>query len=117
MKEDRLGNKTRLQHIVLALDEIRGYTKEVSFEDFSKNSMMLNATLRQMEIIGEASNRLSADMLESNPQVEWAKIVGLRNLIIHEYFAVDADIVWKIIHNNLPVFEAQIQAILKNYVE
>ena len=50
---------------------------------------MFNATLRQLEIIGEASNRISSQILDNNPDIPWARIIGLRNLVIHEYFGVD----------------------------
>lgn len=112
MKKDRLGDKARAQHILLAIQEIKNYTKDVDFEGFSQNSMMLQATIRQLEIIGEASNRLTEELLQANPQVEWAKIVGMRNMLIHEYFSVNPLIIWEIIQNNIPVFEQQIADIL-----
>lgn len=57
--QDRLGDKLRLQHIIDAINEIELYTKDATAESFAANSMMFNATLRQLEIIGEASNKLS----------------------------------------------------------
>ena len=64
--------------------------------------MMFNAALRQLEIIGEASNRLSEDLLNANPSIPWAKIIGLRNLVIHEYFGIDDLTIWNVIKINLP---------------
>jgi len=62
MKEDKLGNEARLKHIRQAIAEIVTYTQNVLFEDFAKNSMMLQACIRQLEIIGEASNRVSKEV-------------------------------------------------------
>lgn len=63
---------------------------------------MFNATLRQLEIIGEASNRLSSLIVENNPDIPWARIIGLRNLVINEYFGIDDFTIWNVIKINLP---------------
>ena len=76
--------------------------QDSDLETFVNNSMMFNAALRQLEIIGEASNRLSEDLLNANPSIPWAKIIGLRNLVIHEYFGIDDLTIWNVIKINLP---------------
>jgi uncharacterized protein with HEPN domain len=81
---DRLGDKVRLQHILDAIQQIESYTDGVDFSIFSSNQMMFDAKLRQLEIIGEASNRLSEALMGNNPDVPWARIIGLRNMIIHQ---------------------------------
>ncbi|TRX40359.1 HepT-like ribonuclease domain-containing protein [Flavobacterium restrictum] len=105
---DKLGNKVRLFHIIDAINEIENYIKDYSLETFVANSMMFNATLRQLEIIGEASNRLSEDLLNENPTIPWARIIGLRNLVIHEYFGVDDLTIWNVIKVNLPVLKEKV---------
>lgn len=65
--QDRLGNKIRLLHIIDAINEIENYIQDSDLKTFTGNSMMFNATLRQLEIIGEASNRLSEEILNENP--------------------------------------------------
>lgn len=109
---DRLGDKIRLQHIADAIAEIRNYTKEVAFEEFSSNSMMRNACIRQLEIIGEASSRISEETKNTYKEVAWRQIISLRNLLIHEYFGVDENVVWDIINVNLPELENQILQII-----
>ena len=109
---DRFGDKVRLQHIVEAINEIDAYIQDTSQEDFVKNSMMFNATLRQLEIIGEASNRLSNDVVNKTPDIPWARIIGLRNLVIHEYFGVDDFTIWNVIKINLPDLKRKILAFL-----
>jgi len=111
--QDKLGDKIRLQHILDAINEIETYTKEVTLEEFASNSMMFNATLRQLEIIGEASNRLSNKLISDNDDVAWARIIGLRNLVIHEYFGIDDIAIWNIIKINIPAFKTKVIEIEK----
>lgn len=100
--QDSLGDKVRLLHIVDAINEIESYIQGVDFDSFVKNSMMFNASLRQLEVIGEASNRLSDKLLNDNSTIPWARIIGLRNLVIHEYFGIDDLTIWNVITINLP---------------
>lgn len=74
--------------------------------------MMFNATLRQLEIIGEASNRLSEDLLNENPTIPWARIIGLRNLVIHEYFGIDDITIWNVIKINLPDLKEKVTLLI-----
>ncbi len=106
--QDRLGDKIRLQHIIDAICEIEAYTKDETQDTFSSNSMMFNATIRQLEIIGEASNKLSEKLISEHTDIAWARIIGLRNLIIHEYFGIDDLAIWNIIKINIPVFKDRI---------
>ena len=110
---DRLGDKIRLQHILDAIEQIEIYTDGIDFEHFASNQMMFDATLRQLEVIGEASNRLSDELIQSNNDVYWARIVGLRNLVIHEYFGIDDLTIWNVLKLNLPEFKEKIQLIIK----
>ena len=103
--QDKLGDKIRVKHILQAISEIESYIASADREIFSANSMMLNATLRQLEIIGEASNKLSLDFIQSTSSIPWAKIIGLRNFIIHEYFGIDDYAIWNIITINLPLLK------------
>jgi uncharacterized protein with HEPN domain len=106
--QDRLGDKIRLLHILDAIGEIEVYTEGVDIDAFINNSMMFNATLRQLEIIGEASNRLSESILINNPEIPWARIIGLRNLVIHEYFGIDDFTIWNVIKINLPDLKSRV---------
>jgi len=71
------------------------------------------ACVKQLEIIGEAANYLSDELKHEHNEIEWRKIVGLRNTLIHEYFSIDNDIVWQIIINQLPKLKGEITKILK----
>ncbi|AWH86664.1 DUF86 domain-containing protein [Flavobacterium album] len=109
----KLGDLARLQHIYDAINEIENYLNSTNFEDFSANSMMLFACIKQLEIIGEASNHLSDDIKAEYNSVEWRQIVGLRNIFVHEYFGIDNHIVWDVITNDLPHFKHSIELILE----
>ena len=98
----KISNTVRLLHILDAIAEIEYYIQGADKDTFINNSMMFNATLHQLEIIGEAANGLSDDFVMDHPDVPWARIIGLRNLIVHEYFGVDDQTIWSIVTINLP---------------
>ena len=87
--------------------------KDSDLNDFVNNSMMFNASLRQLEIIGEASNRLSENILNKNTTIPWARIIGLRNLVIHEYFGIDDFTIWNVIKINLPSLKSEIALLIQ----
>jgi len=74
----------------------------MSFEDFSQDQKSIDAVARNLEIMGEAANRLPDEYKEKHSDIEWYKIVGLRHRIVHEYFGVDLQIIWQILHKDLP---------------
>jgi uncharacterized protein with HEPN domain len=110
---DRLGDKVRLQHILDAIGEIENYIENVDFDTFSTNSMMFNATVRQLEIIGEAANRLNDELQTAYSEIPWRQIIGLRNMVIHEYFGIDKVLVWEVVTNNLPDLKNKISRIFE----
>lgn len=112
---DRLGDEIRLLHIIDAINEIENYVQDIELKEFVENSMMFNATLRQLEIIGEASNRLSEELLNNSPSIPWTRIIGLRNLVIHEYFGIDDFTIWNVIKINLPVLKSEITVLLTRF--
>ncbi len=106
------GDKIRLQHILDAILEIESYLIDVNFESFLENSMMKFACIKQMEIIGEATNHISEDVKVKFSTVEWRQIIGMRNVFVHEYFGVDSSIVWQIIIGDIPELKERIVEIL-----
>ncbi len=85
-----------------AIVRIESYIEGMSFEDFTQDQKSIDAVARNLEIMGEAANRLPDDFKESHSDIEWYKIVGLRHRIVHEYFGVDLQIIWQILHKDLP---------------
>jgi uncharacterized protein with HEPN domain len=112
---ERIGDKIRLKHIFDAITEIEKYLLNVDFDEFMNNSMMRFACIKQMEIIGEASNHVSDDIKSNFSEIEWAQITGMRNVFVHEYFGVDSNLVWQIIKNDLPNLKDNIKKILKSF--
>jgi uncharacterized protein with HEPN domain len=98
----KLGDKVRLQHILDAINEVEIYLKNVTYEQFLENSEKRFATIKQIEIIGEACNALSDELKIQHPVIPWKSITGFRNISIHEYFGVNLHLVWEIAKNDLP---------------
>lgn len=109
-----LGDKVRLKHILDAIEEIEKYLLEVSFPIFIENSMMRFACIKQMEIIGEASNHISEELKSKFTDIAWGQIVGMRNVFAHEYFGIDSSIVWEIIKKDIPELKLKINHILES---
>lgn len=110
----KLGDKVRLQHILDSILEIESYINSSEYSNFSENSMMKFATIKQLEIIGEASNHLSDEIKLKFSDVEWTQIVGMRNIFVHEYFGIDSNIVWEIIKSDLPKLKEKIIVIINS---
>lgn len=103
-----LGDKARLQHIVSAIEEIETYTAGFSYPQFESNSMMQFACVKQLEIVGEAANHVSQHLKNQHTEIQWREITDLRNILVHEYFGIDARIVWSIIQNDLKEIKPKI---------
>lgn len=82
---------------------ITQFVKDISFEEFCNDRKTYSAVIREFEIIGEAVGKLPDEIKQRHSDVEWQDIKDFRNMLIHEYFGVDLDIVWKIIQDDLPV--------------
>ena len=107
-----LGDEIRLKHILDAVSEIENYLTGVDFEVFLLNSMMRFACIKQMEIIGEASNHLSEQLKVNFTEIEWNQIIGMRKVFVHEYFGIDSKIVWEIIKQDIPELKEKLRKIL-----
>jgi len=105
----KIGDKQRLAHILDAVSEIEKYTANVTLKEFLENSMMRFASIKQIEIIGEAGNYITAETKLLFTDIEWKQIVGMRHILIHEYFGVDAYLVWQVIINDIPPLKKAIQ--------
>ena len=110
--QGKLGDRIRVEHILDAINEIETYLVNTEFDDFMENSMMRFACIKQMEIIGEASNHISNEIKSKFTQIEWAQINGMRNVFVHEYFGIDANLVWEIIKNDIPALKEKIIEVL-----
>jgi len=107
VKDDRVY----LQHIRDALDDIEAYTS-AGREAFFAERMRQDATLRKLQVIGEAVKKLSEDTKSRQPQVPWKQIAGIRDKVIHEYFGINLEIVWGVVTSDLPSLRRAIRDLL-----
>ncbi len=85
-----------IEDIIESGNKIIDYTNNLSFEEFTKDSKTIDAVIRNFEIIGEAANRLPENFKDNYSQIDWHRIRGFRNRIVHDYFGIDYAIVWEI---------------------
>ncbi|MFN2379590.1 MAG: DUF86 domain-containing protein [Bacteroidales bacterium] len=91
MKDDRVY----IEHIQASINKIALYILGMDRKAFSSDTLVQDAVVRQLEIIGEATKRISKKLKEENPQVPWSDMAGMRDVLIHDYIDVDHDIVWR----------------------
>lgn len=103
-----------LDDMLQSAQKIRRYTEGLDFESFLSDDKTIDAVVRNFEIIGEAANRVPPDFRNNNPEIEWKRIRGFRNRIVHEYFGVDYEIVWEIIDTYLDELIDWLETILGN---
>ncbi len=113
---DKFGDKIRLQHILDAIESINGYVTNTDYIAFSAHPMMQDACIRQLQVIGEACSKISPAIRGQNPKVPWQQIIGLRIIVIHEYFGVDDVVIWDVIQKDLPELKHQVDA-MRNSLE
>lgn len=106
--EDRI----RLLHMIEAAEAAIEFAAGSSRAELERDRKTLFAVIRCVEIIGEAAAKLSAETREAAPDVPWSAIVGMRNRLVHAYFDVDTDVVWKTVTAELPALKDRLQALL-----
>lgn len=94
-----------VRHILDAIKQIEEYTGGVDRERFGENRMLQDATIRQIEIVGEASRHLSESFRRRVSDVPWRAVIGMRNRIAHDYLNIDIDVVWDVVQSDLPVLK------------
>lgn len=102
-----------MSDIVESINRIHTYIQGVDYDSFSSNQMLMDAVIRNLEVIGEASKNLPEEIRVQYPMAPWRKMIGLRNILIHEYFGVDSEIVWQIITVNLSETKQVIEQIIE----
>ncbi|MEZ0540615.1 HepT-like ribonuclease domain-containing protein [Fibrella arboris] len=109
-----IPDKARLLHILEAIDYIDQFLVDKTKQDLYDNALLRFAIERQLEIIGEATNHLSALLKEQYPSIDWRKVAAFRNFIVHEYFGVDLDLVWSITQSNIPPLKLTVERMLSS---
>jgi len=100
-----------IEHILDCIRKIKEFTGGLSLKDFSVNELVQDAVIRNIEIIGEASKKISSDTKQIRYEIPWKEITGMRDKLIHDYLGVDVEVVWRTITEDIPALEKQIKGI------
>ena len=102
-----------LEDMLTSMKRIEEYIGDMEFRKFKMNYMIVDAIIRNFEIIGEASKNVPTEIKNKYPEIPWKKMYGLRNLIAHEYFGIDYEMIWEISKNNLPQNSIDLREIIE----
>ncbi len=113
MKKDPL---IFLQHVLDSIGDIEQFSKGLSKKGFLTNNLIQSAIVRKVEVIGEAIKHVPFSFRKKYPEVEWKKIAGTRDKLIHQYFGIDFDLLWDIVKKELPKLKKQVKEIIEKEV-
>ena len=107
-----------LAHIRESIELIEKYVQNKKKDEFLKTNILQDSIIRRLEIIGEAVKNITDNLKEQYSNIEWKKISGMRDILIHQYFGIDLDLTWEVIKKDIPILKKQILRILdKNHDE
>ena len=106
-------DKHYLADITEAIGRIISYTKDLTYEEFVNRTMVQDAVLRNLQVIGEATEKVSPSLCNANSDIPWREMAGTRDKIVHEYFGINYRIVWEVAHRDLPQILPQLEVILQ----
>ncbi len=107
-----LRDPGRLEHILTCIDNVQDFVARKNFDDMSSDKMLFYAVVKNIEIIGEAANCITKELRQRHSEVEWAVIIGMRHVLVHDYYNIDPKTAWKTATKDLPALRPQIAAIL-----
>ncbi|MGH2575321.1 MAG: HepT-like ribonuclease domain-containing protein [Ignavibacteria bacterium] len=108
----RNDDRIRIQHIIDACNEISTFIKGITRQELDEDRKLVLAIIKEIEIIGEAANKISNESKESYPDIPWADIIGMRNHLIHSYFDIDTEVVWTTALKDIPELLSILQRII-----
>ena len=105
------NDQVYLEHILEAISKIENFVNGLTKFDFDKNVLIQDAVIRNFEIIGEATKRISKQFTQSHPEIPWQDMASMRDKLIHDYLDVDLDVVWKTVEVDIPLLRKIISSI------
>ncbi len=113
MKKENRSDKMFIEDLLTAISRIAEYIEGYNFDQFKQDYKTVDAVIRNFEIIGETSKKISDKIKDGNPEIPWQEMYYLRNRVMHEYFGIDYEIIWDVARNYLPENKRQIEKILR----
>ena len=101
-----------LDDVLEAIGNIEAFTAGLDYDGFVRDTKTVHAVIRDLEVVGEAVKKLPDDVRARRPDIEWKRIAGLRDVLIHDYFGIDHEIIWDVVQNKLPPLRSAIQDLL-----
>jgi uncharacterized protein with HEPN domain len=109
-----MDDRAFLLHIRDALHEVRLFVEGTGYEGFLEDRMMQNAVMRSIEVVGEAARLVSPEFRDAHPDVPWRLMGDFRNKLIHDYFALDLEVIWNTATEDAPMLLAQIEGLVED---
>ena len=94
-----------INHILYCIDKIKAYTKGLDYDHFAQNDLIIDAVIRNFEIIGEASKMISENFKQTYYEIPWKEMAGMRDKLIHDYLGVDTGVIWETVQQDIPQLE------------
>ena len=107
-----LNDKSRLEHIWDAILTIEEYVVGKEYGDIVKNKILRHAVTWNIQVIGEASKKLSKEFISAHPDTNWRGVIGMRHVLVHDYYQIDEEGIWNVITEDLPILKTQIEQYL-----
>lgn len=105
----QLNDKNRLEHIYNAIVTIEEYANGKVYEDIVSDKILRHALTWNIQVIGEASNKLSKEFIAAHPATNWRGVIGMRHVLVHDYYQIDEEGLWNVIEVDIPVLKTQIK--------
>lgn len=107
----------RLRDMLNAVNKIEAYVEGLSFDGFTQDEKTFDAIIRQLTILGEAASHVPDEVTSRTPEIPWQEIRGMRNVLVHEYFGINMDIVWETATKNIPGLRPLLEGLLEDIAE
>jgi len=107
--------KVFLQDILAAAEKIEKYTKGLSYDDFLNKDLVSDAVIKNILVIVEATKNIPNEIRETHPHIEWRKMAGMRDMMIHGYFSINYRIVWDVVQNKIPKLKQHVEQLLSDF--